>query len=364
MRLTTLTVLAMIVAGASLGDAQSPPANQGRGADANLLKRLPTEQQWNASAETKAYVAKALELAGDDGDLKFDVGVFCKPSGGSLTTDRETLGVPDSEPRLTPFPTKYPPAPVPPQRLFDNFYWFGNSSVGAWLATTDEGYILFDAMSSDADARDVIEAGMKTFGLDPAKIRYVVFGHFHIDHTGGGAYFQRTYGARAVMSRDDWDDYFKTIKAGTGQAAQIKNQRPLTREVEAHDGMTITVGDVTATIYQMTGHTVGSIGMVIPVKYQRGVHPILIVTAGTDAPNRHSFVGGYEHIWNQGITHKVESVMQAHPNTNINSLARMKYVTDNYPPARNPLLYGADKTRRYLEILRACTQARIAALGW
>ena len=42
---------------------------------------------------------------------------------------------------------------------------------------------------------------------------------------------------------------------------------------------------------------------------------------------------------------KVEYVMQSHPNTNMNILARTKYVHDNYPPAKNPLLYGADADR-------------------
>ena len=35
------------------------------------------------------------------------------------------------------------------------------------------------------------------------------------------------------------------------------------------------VGDVTATIFQMTGHTPGSIGMVVPVKF-RGATPTTV----------------------------------------------------------------------------------------
>jgi hypothetical protein len=115
---------------------------------------------------------------------------------------------------------------------------------------------------------------------------------------------------------------------------------------------------------EMPGHTVGSLAMIIPVKYQGREHPILLVTAATDVPNRFSFVGGYEHVWDTAIRAKVEGVYQVHPNTNMNMLARTKYVTDNYPPRNNPLLYGAEKTARYLNIMRACTQARMEALGW
>jgi hypothetical protein len=119
----------------------------------------------------------------------------------------------------------------------------------------------------------------------------------------------------------------------------------------------------------MTGHTPGSIGMIVPVKWQGKTHNILVVTAATDVHNRESFVGGYEHIWDLGEKANVEAVFQVHPNTNMNSLARVKYVDDNFaalskPGGKNPLLYGVDKTHRYIEIMRACTQARMAALGW
>ena len=136
------------------------------------------------------------------------------------------------------------------------------------------------------------------------------------------------------------------------------------RDIDATDGMKLTVGDVTATIFTMTGHTPGSIGMVVPVTYQSRQHPILLVTACTDINSRAEFIGGYEHIWDMGIKMKVENVMQAHPNTNMNLLARTKYVNDNYPPAKNPLLYGDERAARYINIMRNCTLARMEILGW
>jgi metallo-beta-lactamase class B len=341
--------------------APAPPA---RGADANLRRSLPTQAQWDASEGAKRYIAKAKAIAGTDPDLQFDFATFCKPSGGSQTGDRETLGVPASLPKLTPFPAPRETVSLGGQRLFDNFYWIGDTSVGAWLITSDDGYILFDALNNEDEARDVLIPSMRKMGLDPAKIKYMVFGHFHLDHTGGGPFIQSTYKPQVIMGRDDWDLYFKTLQSNTGQAARLKNKTPMVRGIDAKDGMEIKVGDVTAKIYTMTGHTPGSIGMIVPVKYQGKEHPILLVTAGTDFKNREAFIGGYEHIWDIAQKAKVESVMQVHPNTNMNMLARTKYVNDNYPPAKNPLLYGAERTNRYIEILRACSQARLEALGW
>jgi metallo-beta-lactamase class B len=377
-----LAGIAVSVIAVAVGNAQ------GRGpgaAPGGARPKLPTEAQWEAmSPKAKEYVEKARTLAGTDPDLQFDFGIFCKASGGSQNEDRATIGVPNSEPRLQPFPAPSPAQVVGPQRLFDNFYWIGNTGIGAWLITSNDGYILFDTMNSEADARDIILPGIKKMGLDPMKIKYLVFGHNHFDHTGGGEYIQKLTGAKAVMHRDDWEIYMKSSGrpgGGRGRGAAAANAEgapapapapppasaplpKMKRDIDATDGMKLTVGDVTATIFTMTGHTPGSIGMVVPVKYQGGQHPILLVTAGTDVNTRGDFIGGYEHIWDEAIKMKVENVMQAHPNTNMNLLARTKYVNDNYPPAKNPLLYGAERTERYINIMRNCTLARMEILGW
>ena len=374
-------VCACIVGTAVFVNAQAPQGG-GRGGGA---PKLPTVEQWNAmSPKAKEYVDKAKAIAGNDPDLLFDFGIFCKASGGSQNEDRATIGVPNSEPKLQPYPAPSPAAVVGGQRLFDNFYWIGNTGIGAWLITSNDGYILFDTMNSEADARDIIIPAIKKLNLDPMKIRYLVFGHNHFDHTGGGEYIQRLTGAKAVMHRDDWELYLKSSgrpggggRGGRGGGATPAGQGAATppaapaaplpkmkRDIDATDGMTLKVGDVTATIFTMTGHTPGSIGMVVPVKFQGRDHPILLVTAGTDVNTRGDFVGGYEHIWDEAIKRKVENVMQSHPNTNMNLLARTKYVNDNYPPAKNPLLYGAERTERYINIMRNCTLARMEVLGW
>jgi len=374
-----LAALATSVLTATMLTAQAggPPQGRGDGQGGRGSANLPTEEQWAAmSPKAKEYVDKAKAIAGDDPDLQFDFGIFCKASGGSTNPDRAAIGVPNSEPKLEPYPAPSPAQVVGIQRLFDNFYWIGNTGIGAWLITSNDGYLLFDTMNSEEDAKNIILPEMKKLNLDPMKIKYLVFGHNHFDHTGGGEYIQRLTGAKAVMHRDDWEIYLKSSGRGGGRGrgrggdaapAPPQPAAPLPkmhRDIDATDGMTLKVGDVTATIFQMTGHTPGSIGMVVPVKYQGRQHPILLVTAGTDVHNREAFVGGYEHIWDEAIRMKAESVMQDHPNTNMNLLARTKYVNDRYPPAKNPLLYGAARTARYIDIMRNCTLARMEILGW
>ena len=203
-----ILVIAQDVAPPSASPQQGGTATgrgRGRGGDSAFL---PTQTQWDSNQKTQEYVAEAKAIAADDPDLQFDEGVFCKASGGATNQDRATIGVPNSTPHLAAFPSPNPPQNLGLYRLFDNFYWIGDSGVGAWLITSSDGYILFDTLNTPDEARDVLVASMQKAGLDPARIRYVVFGHFHLDHTGGGQYIQSHYHPTMIMGRDDWDLYF------------------------------------------------------------------------------------------------------------------------------------------------------------
>src|SRR5205085_317384 len=84
-------------------------------------QKLPTPAQWDAAPGVKSYVDKAKALAGNDPDLQFDAGIFCKASGGASNEDRQSLGVPNSEPRLQPYPTPRQAVALPAARLADNW---------------------------------------------------------------------------------------------------------------------------------------------------------------------------------------------------------------------------------------------------
>jgi metallo-beta-lactamase class B len=359
-----MVALASVSMASVVQAATAPAPGSDAAVRAARQPRLPTQAQWDAAPAVKTHAARAKALAGNDPALQFDADIFCRPTGGASTPERQALGSPKDEFNLPAFGSPNPKIPMPGQRLFDNFYWFGDSSVGMWLATSPQGYILFDAGNTQDDITKILEPEMKKLGLDPALIKYVVIGHYHFDHTGGLEYLQRTYKPRIIMGKEDWPlyaDSAKNPRRGSPQPAA-------SHDIDAVDGMKITVGDVTATVHTMTGHTPGSLGMIVPVKWQGTEHPVLLVTAGTDFGNRREYQEGYAHIWDAGLAAKVESVMQVHPNTNMNTLARQKYVSEAYaagrPPAKNPLLYGPERTARYIGILKACSEARIAAMGW
>jgi metallo-beta-lactamase class B len=364
-------------AGRGRGGAQAGAgrgAAQAAAAQAAAPAGTPTEEQWN-KPEVHAFVAKANALAGTDPDLQYDADFNCTAAGthiagggGARMTVGDGAKLQNTDPKIPFVEVPEQTTMLPPQRFFDNVWRFGSTGVGAWLITSNDGYILFDTLNNGDEARDVILGGMKKVGLDPTKIRYVFFGHFHLDHTGGGHTIETLIHPRMMlMGRDDWPLYFKAMASSEGQSNRLTDKTPMTRGADAEDGQKLTVGDTTVTLISMPGHTPGSTGMIMPAKYQGKVHDILIVTAsagGDNVRNRESFIGGFEHIWNWGEREKVESVLNAHLNYNMNTLSRQTYVNDHYPPAKNPMLYGVEKTHKYIEITRACSQARLEALGW
>ena len=72
-----------------------------------------------------------------------------------------------------------------PIQAFDDLYWMGTPSTSSWLLTSDDGYILYDTQRV-YDAEDVLVAGIKKLGFDPAKVKYVIVSHGHAGEVGGG----------------------------------------------------------------------------------------------------------------------------------------------------------------------------------
>ena len=97
------------------------------------------------------------------------------------------------------------PGAPPPTKLFDNLYYVGLNSVGAYVVKTSDGLILLNSLNNTDDVRNTLLPGMKRLGLDPAQIKYVVISHGHGDHYGGAKYIAGAYKARVIASAADWD---------------------------------------------------------------------------------------------------------------------------------------------------------------
>jgi metallo-beta-lactamase class B len=151
-----------------------------------------------------------------------------------------------------------------PAKVFDNLYLLGMKTVTAWALTTSEGIILFDAMFH-YNVEETVVASLRQLGLDPADIKYVIITHAHNDHFGGAAHLQETFGARIVMTVEDWEHMRSW--------PQLGSLAPFPRDdIAVRDGYTITLGDTSVRIVATPGHTPGTLSAIFPVRDGASTH--------------------------------------------------------------------------------------------
>ena len=157
-----------------------------------------------------------------------------------------------------------------PARVFDDFYFVGGKLHSAWALTTSEGIILFDTIYP-YNSDELIVGGLKKLGLDPTSIKYVLVTHGHGDHIGGAEMLQKEFGAKVVMGGPDWDAVEKYPN-------RFKTMSPK-REIVATDGMRITLGGKTVTLWLTPGHSPGTFAFTTTV-LDRGKPVNIVSSAG------------------------------------------------------------------------------------
>src|SRR5580765_6592574 len=332
------------VAGAALALtlAAAPLAAQ-RGGGAPRPPMFPTKAQFAASAEAQAHVAAAKKIAGTDLVKEFQY--TCSSTGPQrVALARADAGLPPLKDYT-----------VEPVKIFDNVWFMGLASQGSFVITTTQGLILIDTLNSTEEARDILVPSMKKVGLDPAQIKHVVLTHGHpgqTDHTGGANFLQRTYHPRVMMAKEDWD---ATLPAQ-------KPERPLAqRDMDIMHGEKLTLGDETLTFTVLFGHTPGTLGIFIPVKWHGQSHVVVLHGGGLQHPNRESLKRFESVIKDYALKMNADGILNAHPGIYQDTLADMETIRKN-PGGANPLLYGKERGTRYWKLMDECATARVIAL--
>lgn len=251
-----------------------------------------------------------------------------------------------------------------PVKVFDNLYFVGEREYGAWAVTTSEGIIIIDAIF-DYSVEDEIVNGLKKLGLNPATIKYVIVSHAHRDHVGGAGYLQEHFGARVVMSAEDWALLERT------QANWLKARR----DVVATDGQKLTLGDTTITMHVTPGHTLGTLSLLVPVRDHGKPH--LAASWGGTGFN---WVGGsaayitperpnkfwFDH-YIQSATRFRDIVAKAGADVLIanhthldDAKNKLPMMGKRRPSDPHPFVVGNDAVKRYVTVALGCAQAGLA----
>jgi metallo-beta-lactamase class B len=260
-----------------------------------------------------------------------------------------------------------------PAKVFDNLLWLGSygnnrrvpeiSGNSTWAVTTSDGIILIDT-GMDFTVKPLIVDGLKKLGYDASQIKYIILSHAHNDRFYGARYLQDTYHPHVIMSEADWG-----ILAENNDPAELK---PV-KDMIATDGMKLTLGDTTLTLYLTPGHTPGTISTIIPLKDGNEKH-VCVVWGGINASwERYGVV--YYHTfedslkaWSDSIARfqkiaaeaGADTYLTIHPHYDdaLDKIHEVQYRTPGQPNA----MVSKDALNRWFTVLKECTDAQLARL--
>ncbi len=232
---------------------------------------MAAAQVFSLKPKTLDEVEAAQKAAKDAAEFEY-LGTLARlcllpPSRSEDLSDKVPLYVAD--------PSKAPPRSswyAEPAKVFDNFYFIGGKIHSAWALKTSEGLIVFDTIYP-YNSEELVIGGLKKLGLDPKDIKYLIVSHAHQDHIGGAEMIQSRYGAHVVMSAPDWDLVERLPN-------RFKTMAPK-RDIVATDGMKITLGEASVSLWFTPGHTDGTQSFTFQVQ-DRG-RPVNVAYSGGTA---------------------------------------------------------------------------------
>ena len=243
-----------------------------------------------------------------------------------------------------------------PAKVFDNLYFVGGKVHSSWALTTSEGIILFDTIFP-YNSEELIVGGLKKVGLDPRNIKYLLISHAHGDHIGGAEMIQARYKPRVVMGEPDWT-------AVERYPNRFKTMAPK-RDIVATDGMRITLGGTTVTIWLTPGHTPGTLSYTFTV-LDRG-KPVNIAYSGGTAfnfvnntpdpgiRNFQTYIDSQKRMAEKARASAATVLLSNHSEfDNAVNKNRMLAGRGNGP---HPYDVGAEGVHRYFEVMQGCARA-------
>ena len=314
-----------------------------------LAQNAPALRDFDA--EIEAALRSAKRAAGFEflGTLNR---ICLLPASGRVNTS-------DNLPRYVRDPTNVPVREAwyaESAKVFDNLYFVGGRIHTSWALTTSEGIIIIDTVFP-YNSEELIIGGLERLGLDPEDIRYVVISHAHGDHIGGAQILQERYGAQVVMGGADWE----LVESYPNRYSTMAPSR----DIVATDGMELTLGNTTLTIWETPGHTPGTLsytftvfddGRPVNVAYSGGTaFNFVNSTPDPGIENFQSYIDAQQHIAEQAAATGASVLLSNHSEFD-NAFNRNRMLAGR-GDGPHPYELGEDWVQRYFQVMQGCARA-------
>ena len=246
-----------------------------------------------------------------------------------------------------------------PAKVADNLYFLGTKSHNSWAIVGSEGIIVIEALF-DYAVRDEVIDGLTNFGLDPAKVKYVILSHGHGDHDGGAKFLQdEIEGVQLIYGAEDWD----LVESQPHRAGGVPR-----RDRTGDDGMVVSVGDASVRIVTMPGHTGGTLSYLFEVK-DEGKPLRVAYVGGTAIPFDGTadyydrYLASSKKMGDAAAAYGATVLLSNHTEFD-NAYWKAHLAATRAPGDRNPFEVGEDGVAGYFEVVQACASAaKLRAAG-
>jgi metallo-beta-lactamase class B len=259
--------------------------------------------------------------------------------------------------------TSHNPYLLAPQQVFDNVYWIGQGAVSAWAVKTSAGLVIIDSLNNASEAQTILISGLKTLGLNPSDIRYLILTNEKPDHVGGAQYLQQTYGATVIASAATWS----ALSSVSGAPAQ--NQT-------VTDAQTLTLGSTAFTFTLTPGTTPGAMTLIFQV-VDHGTVRTAALHSGLSVPDsvadKMTYLDSIDHFAAVSQPAGVNTLLSAYAVEDLGlngmDLLRHRRAANRSPRSAsdyvdpNNYVMTVESYQRFLQILSECARTTAARSG-
>lgn len=239
-----------------------------------------------------------------------------------------------------------------PAKVADNLYFLGTKTHNSWAIVGSEGIIVIEALFDYAVREEVID-GLTNFGLDPAKVKYVILSHGHGDHDGGAKFLQdEIEGVQLIYGAEDWD----LVESQQDRPGGVPR-----RDRTGDDGMVVSVGDASVRILTMPGHTEGTLSYLFEVQDEG--KPLRVAYVGGTAIPFNGTAEFYDHyiasskkVGDAAAEYGATVLLSNHTEFD-NAYWRAHAAATRAPGDSNPFDVGEDGVAGYFAVVQACASA-------